>query len=323
MKTALHSVSYAGVWTGQTMLPVEKVIEKAAAFGYDGVMLVAKRPHASLLDVDAEARKRLHGLMEEKGIALACIAGYNDFCGGSDTPDVPYREMQILYITELARLARDLGGDKVRVFTGFERPTVSFDQQWAWCVQGLKESARRAAEFGVTLCVQNHHDIAAHYESLFDLLTEIDEPNCKAAFDAWSPALHGTDLVAAVKKMAPFIAHTTRWSTQRCRRKSCIVKKMAPFIAHTTVADYMRRPRFKYHPRLVNYEREMDVIRAVPMGEGFIDYRAFFAALEEVGYVGYVGYEMCSVLEGGGSEESLDRCAQKFVAWMKEQGLNQ
>jgi sugar phosphate isomerase/epimerase len=294
MKTALHSVSYAGVWIGQTMLPVEKVIEKAAVLGYDGVMLVAKRPHASLLDMNAEARKRLRGLIEEKGIALACIAGYNDFCGGSDTPDVPYREMQILAVTELARFARDLGGDKVRVFTGFERPNVSFDQQWAWCVQGLKESARRAAEFGVTLCVQNHHDIAAHYESMFDLLTEIDEPNCKAAFDAWSPALHGTDLVAAVKKMAPFIAHTT-------------------------VADYVRRPRFKYHPRLVNYEREADVIRAVPMGEGFIDYRAFFNALKEVGYVGYVGYEMCSVLEGGGSEENLDRCAQRFVAWMKEQ----
>jgi sugar phosphate isomerase/epimerase len=296
MKTALHSVSYAGVWIGQTALPVEKVVEKAAALGYDGVMFVAKRPHASVLDVNADARRRLRGLMEDKGVALACIAGYNDFCGGSDTPDVPYREMQVLYLTELARLARDLGGDKVRVFTGFERPNVSFDQQWAWCAQGLKESARRAADFGVTLCVQNHHDVAAHYESMFDLLTEIDEPNCKAAFDAWSPALHGTDLVAAVKKMAAFIAHTT-------------------------VADYVRRPRFKYHPRLVNYEREADVIRAVPMGKGFIDYRGFFNALKEVGFNGYVGYEMCSVLEGGGSEANLDHCARQFVVWMKEQGL--
>jgi sugar phosphate isomerase/epimerase len=162
-------------------------------------------------------------------------------------------------------------------------------------VQGLKEAARRAAEFGVTLCVQNHHDIAAHYESLFDLLTEIDEPNCKAAFDAWSPALHGTDLAAAVHKMAPFIAHTT-------------------------VADYVRRPRFKYHPRLVNYEREADVLRAVPMGEGFIDYRGFFQALREIGYQGFVGYEMCSVLEGGGSEENLDRCARRFVEWMRAAG---
>jgi sugar phosphate isomerase/epimerase len=296
MKTALHSVSYAGVWLGQTTLPVEKVIEKAAKLGYDGVMVVAKRPHASLLDMNAQMRRRLRGLMEDQGVKLAAIAGYNDFCGGLDTPDVPYREMQILYISELAKLAHDLGGDKVRVFTGFERPNVSFDQQWEWCVQGLKESARRASDFGVTLCVQNHHDIAAHYESMFDLLSEIDEPNCKAAFDAWSPALHGTDLAAAVKKMAPFIAHTT-------------------------VADYVRRPRFKYHPRLVNYEREPEAVRAVPMGEGFIDYLSFMSALKEIGYDGFVAYEMCSVLKGGGGEENLDRCARKFIAWMREQGL--
>ncbi len=294
MKTALHSVSYAGVWPGQAMLPVERVIEKAAAFGYNGILLVAKRPHASLLEMNPEARRRLRGLMEDGGVQLAAIAGYNDFCGGSDTPDVPYREMQVLYITELARLARDLGGDRVRVFTGFERPNLSFDQQWIWCVQGLKESARRAADFSVTLCVQNHHDIAAHYESMFDLLTEIDEPNCKAAFDAWSPALHGTDLVKAVKKLAPFIAHTT-------------------------VADYVKRSRYKYHPRLVNYEQEADAIRAVPMGEGFIDYAGFLKALQETGYDGFVGYEMCSVLEGGGSEENLDRCARRFLEWMKEQ----
>ncbi|MCC6445720.1 MAG: sugar phosphate isomerase/epimerase [Armatimonadetes bacterium] len=296
MKTALHSVSYAGVWPGQARLPVEAVIEKASAFGYDGVMLVAKRPHASLLDMGPDPRKRLRALMEDKGVALAAVAGYNDFCGGSDTPDVPYREMQILYIAELARLARDLGGGLVRVFTGFERPSLSYDLQWGWCVESLRESARRAAQWGVTLCVQNHHDIAAHHESLYDLLTEVGETNCKAAFDAWSPALQGADLGAAVRKMGPFIAHTT-------------------------VADYVRRSRFAYRPRLVNYAPEADIVRAVPMGEGFVDYRAFFTALNEVGYYGYVGYEMCSALEGGGGEENLDRCARRFLAWMKEQGF--
>jgi sugar phosphate isomerase/epimerase len=296
MKMALHSVSYAGVWLGQTVLPLEKIIQKAAALGYEGVMVMAKRPHASLLDMSADARRRLRGLLEDSGVQLAAVAGYNDFCGGAETPDVPYREMQIYYIGELARLAHDLGCDKVRVFTGFEQPGTSYDQQWAWCVQSLREAARRAAEFGVTLCVQNHHDVAVDYESLFDLLTEIDEPNCKAAFDAWSPALQGTDLVAAVRKMAPFIAHTT-------------------------VADYVRRPRYKYVPRLVNYEAEPDVIRAVPMGEGFIDYQAFFKALQEVGYTGFVGYEMCSSLAGGGGEENLDQCARHFLSWMRERGF--
>jgi sugar phosphate isomerase/epimerase len=71
---------------------------------------------------------------------------------------------------------------------------------------------------------------------------------------------------------------------------------------------------------LTNYAREQDVVRAVPMGTGCIDYRTFLDALRETGYTGYVAYEMCEVLEGGGSEENLDRCARVFVEWMRGNG---
>ena len=163
-------------------------------------------------------------------------------------------------------------------------------------MSSLKECARHARQFGVTIGVQNHHDVAVHWESLLDLLADVDEPNCKAMFDAWAPALHGCDIVAAAKQMAPHMVHTT-------------------------VADYVRRPRYHYRPRLVNYEPQTDLIRAVPMGEGFIDYAAFFRALAATGYQGHVAYEMCSPLRGGGSEANLDRCAQKFLAWMREQEI--
>jgi sugar phosphate isomerase/epimerase len=52
------------------------------------------------------------------------------------------------------------------------------------------------------------------------------------------------------------------------------------------------------------------------MGEGLIDYRGFFQALREVGYRGYVAYEMCSPLRGGGSEANLDRCARQFLQYL-------
>ena len=301
-KTALHSVSYAGVWTGQTRLTLPDFLRKAKTLGYDGVMLMAKRPHLSVLEfsplapgergAEGEGVEELRRLLRDLSLKAVCLAGYNDFTLGSDRPDIPAREMQILYVRELARLAQALDCQMIRVFTSYDDLRTPYDQQWTTTVACLKECARAAARYGVTVGVQNHHDTAVHYETMFDLLEEISEPNCKAMFDAWSPALHGMDLETAVRKMAPYIAHTT-------------------------VADYVRRPRFRYEPALVNYTRETDSIRAVPMGEGFIDYRTFFKTLEDTGYQGYVAYEMCSYLKGGGSEANLDRCAKTFLDYMR------
>ena len=44
--------------------------------------------------------------------------------------------------------------------------------------------------------------------------------------------------------------------------------------------------------------------------DGFIDLEGFFKGLKEGGFDGYVAYEMCSPLRGGGSEENLDATAR-------------
>jgi sugar phosphate isomerase/epimerase len=292
-KLALHSVSYAGVWPGQAQLPLQEFLPRAARLGFNAVMLMAKRPHLSLLDMSPAARREVRRLADDHGLRVAVLAGYNDFAAGADVPDVPLREMQVYCIGEWARLAADLGCPLVRVFTCFEREGVPYQTAWGHAVSCLREAARRAADFGVTLGVQNHHDLAVHYDSLAELLQEVGEANCKACFDAWAPALQGADLRAAVRRMAPYLVHTT-------------------------VADYVRRPRFRYAPALVNYTAQPDAVRAVPMGQGFIDYKGFFAALAEAGYAGHVAYEMCSPLQGGGSLENLDRCARAFVSYMRE-----
>jgi L-ribulose-5-phosphate 3-epimerase len=291
MKTALHSVSYAGVWPGQARLGLEDFLVRAKSLGFDAVMLMAKRPHLSPLDFSGEDRARLRNRLDNLGLQVACLAGYTDFCMGADRPDIPSREMQVLYARTLCEIAKDLNCGLVRVFTGFDHAAATYDQQWNWCVAALQECARNAAALNVTIGVQNHHDVAGHWQSLLDLLADVNHPNCKAMFDAWAPALHGDDLAEAARQLAPHMVHTT-------------------------VADYVRRPRFRYQPPLVNFTGEPDAVRAVPMGEGFIDYRAFFQALREAGYQGRVAYEMCSPLRGGGSEENLDRCARRFLEYM-------
>ena len=288
----LHSVSYSGSW-GQAALTVDAFVDKAAELGFEGVMLMAKRPHVSVLDCDADARARLRDRIAKAGLTTVVIAGYTNFTADLEHSEVPHREIQIHYVTKLARLTRDLGGTVLRIFTGYDHPASNYTAQWNMIVAALKECARRTAEFGVTIGVQNHHDMAVGWQSLQDLMRAVDEPNCRPLFDAWAPALHGDEL----------------YTPARTFGSAC---------PHTTVADYQLRPRYKYNPALVNYEKELAYTQAVPMGEGFIDYRGFFTGLTDGGFAGSVAYEMCSPLLHGSSLATLDDYARRFLTYMKE-----
>lgn len=286
----LHSVSYSGSW-GQHFLSPEQFLDKAAELGFDAVMLMAKRPHLSVLDWNAAARDRLRSHAAKLRLRIACLAGYTNFTADLEHRDIPTREFQIGHVVALAEMARDLGCNLIRIFTGYESAAATLDAQNRLIVESLRECAERTADLGVTIGVQNHHDVACDYESLYEIIQEVNAPNCRAMFDAWAPALQGVDLEAATAKMAKITAFTT-------------------------TANYAMRPRFRYHPTLVNYEKLLPTVQAVPMDEGFINYRSFLANLEAGGFQGPVAYEMCSPLRGGGSIQNLDLYASKFLNYM-------
>jgi sugar phosphate isomerase/epimerase len=287
VKTCLHSVSYMGIWRGQATLTVDEFLLKAKELGFDGVML---------LDYDDAARQKLRARIKELGLELVCLAGYNDFAAGVDKAGIPNVEIQAVYIGELARLARDLGTNMVRIYTGYERSDLPYDKQYSMVVEGLQMAGKIAAKYGVTLAVQNHHDIAIHHDAMKWLLDEVNLPNVKASFDCWSPTLEGL-------------------SSEEIKKAIHIMK---PYIVNTTTADYKELPRFKYELVQTNYLRLESQMRAVPIGEGFLDYKSFINTLKEIGYQGYIAYEMCEVLEGGGSVENLDKCAKKFLEYVKQ-----
>jgi len=296
VKTCLHSIGYAGLWRGQSFLSVDDFLVKAKELGYEGVMIMAKRPHLSPLDYDKAARARLKKRIEELGLTLVGLAGYSDFTAGIDKPGIPHTEIQAAYIGQVAELAADLGTNMVRIFTGYERPGVPYDKQYATVLEGITLAGKEAAKYGVTLVVQNHHDIALHQDAMYWMLKEINLPNVMAGWDAWSPNLEGL-------------------SKEEVRKG---VLKMKPFIVNTIAADYVALPRYHYENNLTNYVADKPVMRATGMGEGIIDYRTFFSALKEIGYQGWLVYEMCEVLEGGGSIANLDATAKKFLNYVKK-----
>jgi sugar phosphate isomerase/epimerase len=290
---SLFSISYAGFW-GQSSLALPDFIRHAGELGYSSVMIAGKRPHLSPLDATPDLVKAVQDALAGGKVRCDVLGAYTNLaqpvgCGG----EVPLIEFQIAYVESLARIAAQLGAKIVRIFTAYESGALDPQGPWQRVVGAVREMCDHAAPHGVTIAIQNHHDLAVHTDALLELLADIDRPNCKLGFDAWSPALRGEKLYDAAKKAAP---HTVL----------------------TTNADYIKVPRHRYRPELVNYEPQpVDWVRAVPFGTGFIDYAAFFQGLRDGGFDGIAAFEMCSPLRGGGSRENLDACATTYLEWLK------
>ena len=291
MRPILFSVSYAGLW-GQSRLTLEEFIPRAAALGYAGVELMGKRPHLSPLDWPDDRLEQLLALCRRRDLEVACLAAYTNFTAGAEAREVPFSEMQVQYVESLCRMAQRLECSLVRVFTAYERDDMPMTAQWDRTAAAIRECCTRAAPYGVTIGIQNHHDLAVDSKALLELLREVAQPNCRLMLDPWSLCLRGEELYETAKRAAPQVAYTT-------------------------LADYVRLPRWRYRPGLTNYTREPDLVRAVPIGEGEMENATFLAGLRAGGYEGPVAYEMCSPLRGGGGMENLDRCARAFVAWLK------
>jgi sugar phosphate isomerase/epimerase len=291
MRTALFTVSFAGLW-GQDRLTLEQSIDVAVELGFDGVEIMGKRPHLSVIDTTIDDCRRIGDHVRERGCRVAAVAAYTDF-GTGRAAEVPSIEIQTLYVTELARRSAALGSDLVRVFTAYEHGTADFMSEWRRTVDALRLCCDRAAEVGARIGVQNHHDIGVDTKALVELLAEVDRPNLLPMFDCWSPYLRGEDVVG--------------WA-----------EKLAGRMSFTTVADYVVLPRWKYMPAAVNYvAAEPPAVLAVPMGQGDLPYDGFFNALQSHGFDGWVSYEMCSPIRGGGSLANLRTYAARFLEYMK------
>ncbi len=292
IRRGLFSVSYAGLW-GQAELTLEDTIAKAAELGFEGILFMGKRPHLGPLEADEGRLAQLKARLRSWGMEAIGVAAYNDFLLPA-AAEVPVDEMQLSYIEGCCRAAAFLEGPVVRVFTAYEHSpsaaaNIAPNDGRRKVVELLRACGERAARYGVTLAVQNHHDLAVDTGELELLLCEVGLANVRAGYDAWSPYLRGEDICAAAERMG---RHT----------------------ALTIAANYRRFRRYRYEPQLVNYQRcEPDMVRATFTSQGEIDYPAFLRALRAGGYNGWVVYEMCSPLIEGSSQEVLDAAARDFL----------
>jgi len=222
VKIGLYSITYLGVWYRGDALNIEQVIQRARQFGYHGVEIDGKRPHANPLDMPVARCRQLRKFAADQGIEIYAVAGNNDF----SSPIPEHRETQLLYAHELIRVTADLGAKLMRVFLAWPGVTMlpeggsrydiaqaawrevhkpfTEEQTWAWCRETLSEAAGYAGDHGVTLALQNHPPVIQGYRDCLRMVKEVASPHLKVCFDArLEHSLDAAGIERAVREVGP------------------------------------------------------------------------------------------------------------------------
>jgi len=277
MKLGLYSITFLGVWYNGRALTLEEVVDRAVEYGYQGVEIDGKRPHGNPLDWPESRCKELRAYAEGKGIDIFGVAGNNDF----SSPMPEFREAQIVYMRDLIRMAADLGTKVVRVFLGW--PGVTFntqsaeydkarhlweythkdfapEQTWAWCREGLVECCKYAGDAGITLALQNHKPVINDWRDMIKMVKEVDSPNLKVCLDA------------------PIMVDKSVENINAAARAAGKMQVLSHF-----GGEYQR-------------DSEGKAVCSETYTRGTAFYPPFIKAMKEIGYGGYLSYELCHPL---------------------------
>lgn len=299
MKTALYTVTYSGAFYKGGQLPIEEIIPRAAEMGFDGIEVGAKRPVASPMDLDDQRRRSVRSLAAQHRIEIGCVAGYSNLA----IPVNERREAELLMLLEIIRLAHDLEAPVVRVFAAWPGVSdrngqtyyelakryvyqdVTWLEEWHLARRGLEEAVAWAERYGVTLALQNHKPVTNTYTQTLEMVGEIGSPHLKACIDA------------------PHLADQSDAGVHRAIQETGDLQVWSHFGGY----------------RQVEGDR---VIEDTGEGEIAVNYPAFFRALEDIGYDGFVAYEGCGPAlvnhEYQGVDE-VDRRTRLALAYMRRQ----
>lgn len=109
--------------------------------------------------------------------------------------------------------AEQAGVKKIVVFSG-NRAGLSDGDGIANCITGLKRLMPSAQKYGVTLCMEmlnskvDHKDYHAdHTAWAVEVAKGVDSPNFRLLYDIYHMQVMEGDVLATIRKYAPFIAH--------------------------------------------------------------------------------------------------------------------
>jgi sugar phosphate isomerase/epimerase len=273
---------------------------KAREFGFDGISIETKRPVALPCDLSKKDRKDVKEVADSYNIKICAVETMSNFA----RPLIEDRENNLCMVKEAIELAKDLEVNIVKVFAAwpgtsrynglgtyeFGRKIFEYEgnfitdiERWRLCVEGIRNVAKWAEEYGIDIALQNHPPVIRYgYEDALQMVKEINMDNVKLCLD--------------VPLFADQSDEYVREAVDACKDAGIIHSHYSSlgFDELPSGEIIMRRP---------------------------INYPAFIRELKRIGYDGFIASEECSlVLEDHEYQgiEVVDRHVRAALKYMRD-----
>jgi len=200
--------------------PLEEVITRLAAIGYDGIEIGCAAPHAFPAHLSKAHRADLASLMQDKG--LACVSLLPAPGGGMGNNPASFlpeeRAMTVAHYKEVIDLAADLGAGRVLYVAGWRGFGVSHAEALDWTAAALTQIAHHAADKGIEVCIEptsadsNLIDTAGH---ALALKKAVGLPNVGIMFDTYHSAYRNETAQDYVAELERDLTHIHLSDTDR------------------------------------------------------------------------------------------------------------
>jgi sugar phosphate isomerase/epimerase len=295
MKVGLYTITYLGIWYRGDALPLKDVLLRAKQYGYDGIEIDGKCPHGHPLVMSKDGCKELRKIADGEGIEIYGLAGNNDF----SSPITEHREAQVLYMRELIRYASELGANTVRVFL-------------AW--PGVTQHAGLASyDLSRAMWEADHKGFSQ--EEIWNWCCDGMAKCAQYASDAGvTLALQNHTPVIRDHKDVLRMVSEVNSPNLKVSLDAYIMPDKSPQAIRQAALDVGPLQALCHFGG--EFKREAD--GSVP-GPDY--YPVFVQAMHEIGYKGYLGYELCHELPKVNGQtvgiEFADQCAEAAAAYMR------
>lgn len=186
--------------------PIELTIRRLAKYGYDSIEISG--------EPEKYNTKEVSKLLKEN--KLRCWGSVTLMFAGRDLihADPAVRESTVKYIKDIVRMVRELDGCEVTIVpsqVGKVTPMASPEEEWKWCVEGLKEIYSYSESQGITLALEPLNRFETNFLNRSDqavALAEAVGPNCGVCLDCFHINIEEADLYQAIlntgKKLVDF-----------------------------------------------------------------------------------------------------------------------